>query len=59
MTRQRGTWVESALAPHVTATVHPSSIIRAPTDEGRRREMARFVDDLRVVAAVLDGDGKR
>ena len=59
VTRQRGTWVASALAPHVTDTVHPSSIIRAPTDEGRRREMARFVDDLRVVAAVLDGDGKR
>jgi len=43
----------------VTDTAHPSSIIREPLDEGRRREMARFVDGLRVVAAVLDGDGKR
>jgi uracil-DNA glycosylase len=59
VTRQRGTWVESALAPRVTATVHPSSILRAPTDEDRHREMALFVKDLRVVAAALEGEGKR
>src|SRR5690348_4993715 len=28
VTRQRGQWVESSLAPYVTATVHPSSILR-------------------------------
>jgi uracil-DNA glycosylase family protein len=49
----RGRFVPSPLAPRVLATVHPSSILRAPDDESRRREMDRFVDDLRVVAAAL------
>jgi DNA polymerase len=50
---QRGTFVPSSLAPRVTATVHPSSILRAPDDESRRAEMHRFVADLRRVAAEL------
>ena len=37
----------------LTATVHPSSILRAPDDDTRRREMAAFVDDLRTVAKKL------
>src|SRR5439155_2813459 len=44
---QRATFVQSPLAPLVTATVHPSSILRAPTDAARRTEFARFVDDLK------------
>jgi DNA polymerase len=50
---ERGRWVKSALAPHVLATVHPSAILRAPDDETRHAELARFVEDLRTVAAVL------
>jgi uracil-DNA glycosylase family protein len=53
VSRQRGTFVESSLAPRVTATVHPSSILRAPDDESRHAEMNRFVADLRRVAAEL------
>jgi DNA polymerase len=53
VSQQRGTWVESPLAPHVTATVHPSSILRAPDDETRHAEMARFTEDLRLVAQAL------
>ena len=53
VTRQRGTFVPSPLAPRVTATVHPSSILRAPDDESRHAEMKRFVDDLKRVAAEL------
>ena len=53
VSRQRGEFVESSLAPLVTATVHPSSILRAPDDEARRDEMKRFVADLRKVAAAL------
>jgi DNA polymerase len=53
VSRQRGQFVESPLAPLVTATVHPSSILRAPDDEARRLEMQRFVADLRNVAARL------
>jgi DNA polymerase len=50
---QRGEFVESSLAPLVTATVHPSSILRAPDDDARRDEMKRFVADLRKVAGAL------
>jgi DNA polymerase len=53
VSQQRGAFVDSALAPLVTATVHPSSILRAPDDEARRAEMTRFVADLRKVAAAL------
>ena len=53
VTKQRGIWVESDLAPHVTATIHPSSILRQRTDEDRHREMNSFVDDLKLVARVL------
>jgi len=53
VTRDRGTWVESPLAPRVTGTVHPSSILRAPDSETRREEMRRFVEDLRKVARAL------
>src|SRR5688572_28474698 len=49
---QRGQFVESPLAEYVTATVHPSSILRAPSDEARRSERARFVDDLRKIREV-------
>jgi DNA polymerase len=50
---QRGQFVPSELAEFVTATVHPSSILRAPSDELRRSERARFVDDLRKIREVL------
>ena len=53
VTTQRGQFVESALAPLVTATVHPSSILRAQDDESRREEMRRFVADLKKVASRL------
>jgi DNA polymerase len=53
VTAHRGEFVPSPLAPLVLATVHPSSILRAPDDEARRREMERFTDDLRKVARAL------
>ena len=53
VTRQRGEFVASPLAPLATATVHPSSILRAPDDESRRREMREFVADLEKVARRL------
>jgi DNA polymerase len=53
VSRQRGQLVPSPLAPIATATVHPSSILRAPDDDARREEMRRFVADLRVVAKEL------
>src|SRR5229473_2611591 len=53
VTAHRGAFIPSPLAPLVLATVHPSSILRTPDDETRRREMARFTDDLRIVATAL------
>ena len=53
VSKQRGELVESSLAPLVMATVHPSSILRAPDDESRRAEMERFVADLKKLAHEL------
>jgi uracil-DNA glycosylase family protein len=53
LTAARGRPIESDLAPHVTATVHPSAILRAPDDAARHAERERFTDDLRRAAHVL------
>jgi DNA polymerase len=53
VTAHRGSFVTSPLAPIVLATVHPSSLLRAPDAETRERETERFVDDLRLVARRL------
>jgi DNA polymerase len=50
---ERGRFVESALAPLVTATVHPSSILREPDSNARREAMRAFVNDLKKVKARL------
>jgi DNA polymerase len=57
VTQQRGEILASNLAPRVMATVHPSSLLRAPDDETRRRETRRFVEDLARIAPLL-GDGE-
>jgi DNA polymerase len=48
VTQHRGEPVDSALAPVVIATVHPSSILRA---DSREAQFADFVSDLKAVAA--------
>jgi DNA polymerase len=53
--KRRGQLFESPLAEHSMATVHPSSILRAPDDETRRIAMGEFVADLRNVAPLLNG----
>jgi uracil-DNA glycosylase len=53
VTRQRGQFVDSDLAPLVIATIHPSAILRAPDEATRREEMEAFVRDLSVVAREL------
>jgi DNA polymerase len=53
VTAHRGALIPSSLAPIVLATVHPSSILRAPDDETRRLEMKRLTDDLRKVGRAL------
>ena len=53
VTKDRGRLVSSPLAERVVATVHPSSILRAPDDVTRRAEMRAFVRDLKRVAKLL------
>lgn len=53
VTQRRGELISSELAPYVTATVHPSSILRAQTDEERHQQYAAFVSDLKKIAAVI------
>lgn len=53
VTQSRGKFVPSPLAPHVLATVHPSSLLRAPDEETRRRETQRFIDDLKKLREVI------
>ena len=53
VTKQRGVPVDSPLAPSVIATVHPSSILRAPDEAARREAMQDFVADLREVAKLI------
>ncbi len=57
VTRDRGRLVPFALAPCALATVHPSALLRAPDEETRRREIERFIQDLRQVAG--DPSGRR
>lgn len=39
--------------PPIVATTHPSSILRAPSDEDRHRQMAKLIEDLRSAKAHL------
>lgn len=53
VTEIRGQVLASTRAERVVATVHPSSILRQITREDRARELARFTEDLKVVAKLL------
>jgi uracil-DNA glycosylase len=53
LTKHRGEFVASPLAQYVTATIHPSAILRAPDDESRHAEMKRFIADLKKIAKVI------
>ena len=54
VTQERGHFVRSPLAPHVMATVHPSSLLRIEDDEERKAAIRVFVSELRKVAKILD-----
>jgi DNA polymerase len=55
VTQQRGQVLPFGDGRRVVATVHPSSILRAPDEDSRHQEMQRFIEDLRVVAKIIDG----
>ncbi len=53
VSRERGQLVESDMAPVVSATIHPSAILRTRGEEEREAEREAFAKDLAVVAAAL------
>ncbi|MFY9554116.1 MAG: UdgX family uracil-DNA binding protein [Blastocatellia bacterium] len=53
VTRQRGEFIQSPLAQFAMATVHPSSILRAPDQQTRLAEMQSFIDDLKKVTSFI------
>jgi DNA polymerase len=55
VTKDRGKVLSSKLAPKVLATVHPSSLLRQPDEQSRKREYNHFVRDLR---AALEAAGE-
>jgi uracil-DNA glycosylase len=56
VTQHRGEVLDSDLAPIVTATIHPSSILRGPDEATRAEERDAFAADLRIVAQALAGN---
>ena len=53
VTKERGRWLESDLAEYVTATIHPSAVLRERDTESRHRALAGLVADLKLAASVL------
>ena len=53
VTQHRGEFLKSPLAPYMMATVHPSSILRAPDDDTRHDEMKRFIADLKKISKLV------
>jgi uracil-DNA glycosylase len=53
VTQHRGELLDSALAPLVSATIHPSAILRSRDDRERAAEREAFAADLRVVAEAI------
>jgi len=56
VTQHRGEILSTDFAPSVMATVHPSSLLRAPDEETRHRETQRFVEDLARIAPLVMGE---
>jgi uracil-DNA glycosylase family protein len=59
VTKMHGQWIPSELAEKVLATVHPSSILRAPDPEMRQKQYLEFVADLLVAAKELGRSGRK
>jgi uracil-DNA glycosylase len=53
VTRDRGKFLKSPLAPYVIATVHPSSILRSPDSQTRAAEMKMFIGDVKKISRLM------
>lgn len=54
VSQERGRFMRHPSAPYIVATVHPSSILRAPDEEKRHEQMEHFIADLKLIAHVLE-----
>ena len=57
VSKQRGELLDSELAPIVSATIHPSAILRAPDEEARAAEREAFAEDMRKIAEAIAARG--
>jgi len=55
LTQHRGELLDTEWAPIVTATIHPSAILRNRDEDARRAAREALADDLRVVVRELSG----
>jgi uracil-DNA glycosylase len=51
--KNRGKFFDHPMAGAVTATVHPSAILRSPDEASRKRDFEAFVDDLKAARRKL------
>jgi uracil-DNA glycosylase family protein len=58
VSKQRGELIQSTLAPFVMATVHPSSILRAPDEQARHEARVAFAADMKKIAKLIDEHGR-
>jgi uracil-DNA glycosylase family protein len=49
LTKEHGKFTTHAWAPYVTATIHPSAVLRAPDEEQRHQQYQDLVADLKQV----------
>jgi DNA polymerase len=56
VSRQHGQMIDSPLAPHATATLHPSAILRMRDAGARDQALSDLVADLEKVAGLLQDD---
>ena len=54
LTKEHGRFVPHAWAPHVTSTIHPSAILRAPDEDQRHAQYRGFVADLEKVREMIE-----
>jgi len=59
ITQEHGKLQQVTRLPPILATLHPSAILRAPSDEDRHRQRASFVEDLREAARFADAVSKQ
>lgn len=53
LTKHRGEFLDSELAPRVMATLHPAAILRQPDEKSRHEALDSFHADMKLIAKAL------